>query len=34
MKLCIVKDIIIIISKSYIYATYIPISKAITVLSK
>lgn len=33
MKLCIVKDIIII-SKSYIYATYIPISKAITVLSK
>lgn len=32
MKLCIVKDIII--SKSYIYATYIPISKAITPLSK
>lgn len=31
MKLCIVKDIII---KSYIYATYIPISKAITALSK
>lgn len=32
MKLCIVKDIII--RKSYIYATYIPISKAITALSK